>query len=102
MYEANYDLSLPFDKFVAQVKSDKNRKLKENSDNYHVLRELYSGSIIDDYENKPVNLDRDMLIHNIKSRTSDLRNKYGIPIASNIVEGKRYKEYFLAQRVLNG
>lgn len=102
MNEATLNLSLPFDTFILEVITDKGRKIKECSDNYYVLKELYAGHTIDDYDNKPINSSKGITIHNIKSRTSDLRNKYGIPISSNFKEGKRYKEYYLAQRVLNG
>jgi len=95
------DSSIPFNIFILTLKSINNRKIRENSDNYFVLKELYQGSIIDDYENKPINPNKNIRINNIKSRISDLKNKYNINIISSPVSGKRHKEYFLSQRASN-
>lgn len=86
---------MSFDEYVKKFKShNHNKPIKKGSGNYWTLFALWQGNMIDDYFNRPTdNLGRE--IRNIKSRVSDLKNKFGVNIESRNVENERYVEYFL-------
>lgn len=75
------DFSVPFEVAVKDLKTNsmKPTKIKKGSDNYMCLKELFRGRVIDDYENAPLNR-RGVPMRNVKSRISELTNKYEIDI----------------------
>ena len=90
------DYSLPFEDFFKSVRNIKtNRKIIKHSHRYWVLRALYHGNVIDDYDNKPTNLQNQKFINNVVQRCNELMNNYGIPVKSRRVNGMKYHEYYL-------
>ena len=92
LFKLNFDLS--FDEAIRDLRSEKNRKMRKGSQNYWVLYALFCGDVIDDYDNKPRD-NEDKEIHNIKTRISDLTNKYNIKIEREFE--KNYKKYWIAR-----
>lgn len=93
----SYNYNLPFKQFIQTVKNPTSkRKLTIGSHAYWVLLALYKGHVIDDYENKPLNLRTEKRINNVSQRVFDLRSKYGITkIKSRNVEGEKFVEFYL-------
>ena len=90
------DYSLPFEHFFKSVRNVKtNRKIIKYSHRYWVLLALYHGNIIDDYENKPQNLNNQKYINNVVQRVNELINLYDVNIKSRRVNGMKYHEYYL-------
>lgn len=96
------DTNLPFEEAIADVRSGKKNKhiatkvKGKLSDNYMVLKALFNNSPepIDGYENKPWNHDGKP-IENLKSRISDLKNKFGVEIWSRRAKGFNYSQYWI-------
>ena len=88
--------NLPFDEAIKDLRSIHNRKMIKNSHNYFVLYALFRGEVLDDYVNRPVT-DEGVVIHNLKSRISDLANKFTLNIEKDFAEGKAYMKYWMAR-----
>ena len=88
------NLNLSFDDAIEDVRSLHNRKLKKGTHNYWVLYAMFRGDVIDDYNNKPLDADGKP-IYNIKSRISDLTNKFGLRIERDVHSKKHYMKYWI-------
>jgi len=87
-----FDFSASFDEQVKQIKSAKGGSLKIGSHSYLVLKALFEGHTIDDYENPPLDA-RGYPVRNVRSRIADLRTKWNVCIGSRVKEGTLFKEY---------
>ena len=91
------DLTLDFEEIAKQIKSLKfNRTLLRKSDNFWCLKAMFNGARLNNHpDDAPYNPVEDRNIYNIKSRISDLVNKYGIDVKSDFIGESRAKEYWL-------
>ncbi|MDD5359475.1 MAG: hypothetical protein PHI02_04315 [Sulfurovaceae bacterium] len=88
------DFNIPFDEQVSKIKTKKGGHLVVGSHNYYILRALFYGNTIDDYEKAPFGKNN-RRIRNIRSRIAQLRNEWCIPIESSKGEDGRTSEYRL-------
>ena len=91
------DFSLSFDEEVKKIRSSRGGRIMTGSHNYYILRALFEGNTIDDYENPPLN-DKGFGIRNIRSRIADLRHDWHIVIGDRVKSDKPYKEYCIQGR----
>jgi len=96
LFNLKFDCS--FDEAIKDLKSIHNRRMLNSSHNYHVLYALWRGDVIDDYNNKPTDAEG-RAIHNIKTRISDLVNKYQIKVERRLVDESNHKEYWIDRGV---
>jgi len=91
------DLTLDFEEQAKEIKSVKfGRTLLRKSDNFWCLKAMFNGARLNNHpDDAPYNPVTGKDIYNVKSRISDLVNKYGIDVKSDCIEGSRAKEYWL-------
>lgn len=90
--KVEFDFNGDFDAQVRRLKSKEGGHFHIGSLNYYVLKALFEGNVIDDYENPPLN-DKMHAVRNVRSRIADLRIEWNICIGDRLKEGKPYKEY---------
>ena len=86
-----------FDAQAKALKSNDNGHFHMGGHNYHILKALFEGNVIDDYENPPFSA-KGMPVRNVRSRIADLRKDWNICIGDRYAEGKTYKEYMIQGR----
>jgi len=86
-----------FDEQVKKLKSREDGHFHMGGHNYHILKALFEGNVIDDYENPPYNA-KGLAVRNVRSRIADLRIDWNICIGDRQKEGKPYKEYMIHGR----
>ena len=92
-----FDFTADFDSQVKHLKSVNGGHFHMHGHNYYVLRAMFEGHTIDDYENPPRN-DKGLGIRNVRSRIAELRTEWNIRIGDRTKEGKQYKEYIISGR----
>ncbi len=92
-----FDFTGDFDAQAQRLKSKQGGSFKLNGHNYYVLKALFKGNVIDDYENPPM-MDNGLTVRNVRSRIADLRLEWNICIGDRFKEGKVYKEYMIQGR----
>ena len=92
-----FDFHGNFDAQVKTIKSKNGGNFPVGSHSYHVLKALFEGNVIDDYENPPFN-GKGLPLRNVRSRIADLRIKWNICLGDRTKEGKPYKEYNIKGR----
>ena len=90
---------LDFDTQVKELKSKEGGHFHMNGHNYYILKALFEGNVIDDYENPPLNT-KGLPIRNVRSRIADLRMNWNICIGDRYKEEKTYKEYMIHGRAV--
>ena len=91
----NFDMSL--DEQLSKLKSKNSGSFRRSGQNYFVLRALFAGYTIDDYEHRPLGANG-RPINNVRTRVAQLRNEWNIAIGSRMSPAGRYKEYILKGR----
>jgi len=91
----NFDMS--FDEQLGKLKSKNGGSFKRGGQNYFVLRALFAGNTIDDYEHRPLGANGRPL-NNVRTRVAQLKNEWNIAIGSRMSPAGRYKEYILKGR----
>lgn len=91
------DFESDFDAQAEKLKSKEGGAFHMGGHNYHVLKALFEGNVIDDYENPPHNAE-ELAVRNVRSRIADLRVNWNICIGDRQKEGKPYKEYVIYGR----
>lgn len=92
-----FDFSLHFNQAIKDLRSIHGRKLQKGSQNYWVLFALFEGDVIDDYNHKPLSGETAKPIHNIKTRVSDLSNKFNIKIDRRFNDASHCMKYWIAR-----
>lgn len=87
-----FDFTKNFDEQIVNLKSRNGGSFCISSHNYYVLRELFYGNTLDDYQNRPEGTNG-YPIYNVRSRIAQLKHEWNICIGSRRVEGAQYKEY---------
>lgn len=93
------DFNIDFDTQAKKLKSKDGGHFHMNGHNYYILKSLFNGNVIDDYENPPLN-EKGHPIRNVRSRIADLRMNWNIRIGDRYKEGKTYKEYMIYGRAV--
>ena len=92
-----FDFDASFDEQLEKLKSRNGGSFKRGGQNYFVLRALFAGNTIDDYEHRPIGANGRPL-NNVRTRVAQLRNEWNIIIGSRMSPAGRYKEYILKGR----
>ena len=92
-----FDFSMSLDEQLGKLKSKNGGSFKRGGQNYFVLRTLFAGHTIDDYEHRPLGANGRPL-NNVRTRVAQLRNEWNIAIGSRMSPAGRYKEYILKGR----
>jgi len=94
-----FDFNASFDEQCSRLRSQKGGKFKRGSHNYYVLRALFEGHTIDDYEHRPLGANGKP-INNVRTRVAQLKNEWDICIGSRTSPNGHYKEYMIYGRGL--